>query len=337
MNKKIIITGGAGFIGSNVAKYYMDNGYKVIVFDNFSRPGVKHNIDWLKSCGDFIFIKGDVTNESDLKKVFEENKEINLIHHQAAQVAVTLSINDPKKDFESNALGTFNVLEAVKKYASNAVLIYSSTNKVYGNLNDLGTKEKDERYEFADEEYKKGINEDRNLDFHSPYGCSKGAADQYVRDYSRIYGLKTVVFRQSCIYGYRQIGLEDQGWVAWFLIQSILNRPVTLYGTGKQVRDVLFIDDLVNAYQLAEKNINKTAGKIYNMGGGYNNSLSLLEFVDLLEGITGKRLDYSFGDWIFIANTHKAKKDFGWDPKIDKEKGIEILFNWLSKNKKLFK
>ena len=340
---KILITGGAGFIGSNIAKNYIEKGDKVIIFDNLSRNRSQYNLNWLKEIGNFDFIKGDIDDKNQVNKLLENNKDIDILYHQAAQVAVVLSIKNPRKDFNSNALGTFNILEAVRKYTPGAIVIYPSTNKVYGELGELRMEEKNKRYEFTNKKYKGGINESHNLDFHSPYGCSKGAADQYVRDYARIFGLKTITFRQSCIYGYRQMGIEDQGWVAWFIIKLILGNPVTLFGTGKQVRDILFIDDLVNAYQMAIDNVNKTSGQIYNMGGGYKNSLSLLELIDLLEDISGNRLEYSFSNWrlgdqkIFITDTSRAQKDFGWEPKMSKREGIKKLYKWLKENRNIFK
>ncbi len=340
---KILITGGAGFIGSNLTKYHMDKNDEVIVLDNLSRPGVERNLNWLKANDDFEFIKEDVRRPEKIMNVFRNNKNINIVYHQAGQVAVTTSIKNPREDFEVNALGTFNILEAMRNFTPAAILIYSSTNKVYGNLSDIEIIESEKRYFFKDKNYEKGVSENRNLNFHSPYGCSKGAADQYVIDYSRLYGLKTIVFRQSCIYGYRQIGLEDQGWVAWFAIQSLFKRLITIYGTGKQVRDILFIDDLIAAYEQAIKNIDKTAGRAYNLGGGVPNSISLLELIDFLNEVSGSKTQYKFADWregdqkIFIADTSRSEQDFGWTPKINKEKGIRMLYEWLNDNQQLLK
>jgi len=256
-------------------------------------------------------------------------------------VAVTTSVQNPREDLEINTLGTINVLEAVRQAKRKPIILFSSTNKVYGAMEDIKIKEVNGRYQYQNLPH--GVNEDRILDFHSPYGCSKGAADQYVRDYARIYGLKTVVFRQSCIYGLHQFGIEDQGWVAWFIIASLLNKPLTIYGNGKQVRDVLFIDDLNMAYWLAIKNIKKTAGQIYNIGGGPKNQLSLLELISLLGNFFNKRIKYKFSQWrpgdqpVFVCDIRKAKKDFGWQPKVSPKEGIKRLIKWAKRNKSLFK
>lgn len=349
---KILITGGAGFIGCNTAKKFIERGDEVIIFDNLSRKGTQSNIDWLRENGKFEFIKGDIRNYEDVKKVFVKNKDINVVMHFAAQVAVTTSVLNPREDFEINALGTFNILEAIREVyctgkvgrnhiSNNApIVIYSSTNKVYGKMEHVEVIERNGRYEYKDLPY--GVSESKPLDFHSPYGCSKGAADQYVLDYSRIYGLKTVSFRQSCIYGYSQFGVEDQGWVAWFTIASILGKPITIYGDGKQVRDVLFIDDLVDAYIKAIENIDKINGKAYNIGGGPNNTMSLLELIAFLENLLGRKIVYSFDDWrpgdqlVFVCDVRRAKEDFGWEPKVSPQEGVLKLFDWVLENKKLF-
>lgn len=337
--KKILITGGAGFIGSNIGKYYLDEGIKVIIIDNLSRRGSDLNLKWLKTQGDFDFIKLDVRDYKALENTFRKLKDVDAIFHEAAQVAVTTSVSNPREDLEVNVLGTLNLLEATRHYLPKSILIYASTNKVYGALEDLKVVERKTRYEFKDKKFKKGISETYPLDFHSPYGCSKGSADQYVRDYARIYGLRTIVFRQSCIYGERQFGIEDQGWVAWFVIRLISGQSVTIYGTGKQVRDILFVDDLIKAYDLAIKNINISQGKIYNIGGGYNNSLSLLELIDLFKELFEKELNYSFSEWrpgdqkIFISDNSLLKNDLNWEPKINYKTGIKRLYRWISKNK----
>lgn len=341
MSRKILITGGAGFIGINAASHYLKKGYEVSIFDNFSRNGSSANIGWLKESNfeKLKIIKAEI--RSDLNKINEIVKNADIILHLAAQVAVTESVINPKEDFEVNALGTFNLLEAVRNSGHNPILIYSSTNKVYGELTDLRILEKKTRYAFENLEY--GVSEERCLDFHSPYGCSKGAADQYVRDYARIYNLKTIVFRQSCIYGPRQFGVEDQGWVAWFIIALIKNKNITIYGNGKQVRDLLYIDDLIEAYDLAIENIEKTRGQIYNIGGGYKNTMSVwLEFKPLLEKLFKRKINVNFSDWrpgdqsIFVSDIRKAKKDFGWEPKVRVEEGIKKLYDWVSKNKRFF-
>jgi CDP-paratose 2-epimerase len=258
----------------------------------------------------------------------------------AAQVAVTTSVTNPREDFEINALGTFNVLEAIRLSKADPILIFASTNKVYGGMEDVKIVEEDGRYAYRD--FREGIPEDRFLDFHSPYGCSKGAADQYVRDYARIYGLRTVTFRQSCIYGYRQFGIEDQGWVAWFTIQAVLDRPISIYGDGKQVRDMLFVDDLVQAYQMAIEAIETTNGKIYNLGGGPGNKMCLHDLIHSLEGLTNRKLRYTYDEWrpgdqpVFVCNVDKARREFGWKPSTSPEEGVRKLFDWVSKNTELF-
>lgn len=342
MARTIFITGGAGFIGSNLAAFYIKQGERVIVFDNLSRPGVQHNLDWLKTLGEFVFIKADIRDYQALTDAFTKYAPIDVVFHEASQTAVTTSVKDPREDFEVNAYGTFNVLEAIRNFAPDAAMVFASTNKVFGNLEEVPFATTDARHLFQDERYTRGITEQHNLDFHSPYGCSKGAADQYVRDYARIYGLKTVVFRQSCIYGYRQIGLEDQGWLAWFLIRAILDQPITIFGDGKQVRDVLFIDDLIRAYDLAVTNIDRTAGHVYNIGGGVDNTLSLLETMDMIREISGKTPQLSFADWrpgdqrIYISNIGKATDHLGWTPAVSVRSGLGNLHNWLLEHRHLY-
>lgn len=339
-NKKNLIIGGAGFIGSNLASYLLKKKESVTIFDNFSRQGTLSNSEWLRANHPQIkVIKRDI--RFDLDKLQREVESADIVFHLAAQVAVTSSVINPREDFEINALGTFNVLEAIRQLKNKPILIYASTNKVYGRMEDVEIVERDNRYQYKD--FPQGISEERPLDFHSPYGCSKGIGDQYVRDYARIYGLKTLVFRQSCIYGPRQFGIEDQGWVAWFTIASILDKPITIYGDGKQVRDVLYVDDLINAFELATLNIERTSGKVYNIGGGPQNTMSLLELISYLEKLLGRKIQYSFSDWrlgdqlIYVSNIQKAKEEFGWEPKTSKEKGVKILSEWVVRNKKLFK
>jgi len=336
----ILVTGGAGFIGCNIVKRHLEKKDKVVVLDNLSRIGTEKNLYWLKDIGKFSFIKGDIRNKELIEKIFRNNC-FDLVYHMAAQVAVTTSVINPREDFEINALGSLNLLESIRKTQSKSVLIFASTNKVYGALEDVKLKELDTRYEFKSGV--KSIAENTTLDFHSPYGCSKGAADQYIRDYSRIYGLKTIVFRQSCIYGKRQFGVEDQGWVAYFIIRSIFDKPITIYGTGKQVRDVLYIDDLLDAYELAYKRIERTSGQIYNIGGGEKNAISLLELIKLLEKKLDKKIRYKFDSWrpgdqkIFISNNTKLKRDLGWSPRIGISEGIDLLIDWVKSNKRLFR
>jgi CDP-paratose 2-epimerase len=337
IDMKVLVIGGAGFIGCQVAAHYLQKGNCVIVLDNFSRAGTLANVRWLedKNRKGLHIIPADIRLENQLLQ--ETIDQADIIFHMAAQVAVTTSITNPREDFEINVLGTINILEAIRKSSNNPILIFGSTNKVYGGLEDVGLREKEKRYELT--ELKNGINEEYPLDFHSPYGCSKGAADQYVRDYSRIYGLQTIVFRQSCIYGPRQFGIEDQGWVAHFAISALFDRPLTIYGNGKQLRDILEIKDLICAYEKAIEQIDITKGQIYNIGGGPNNQISLLELIDLLEGFLGKRPLYQFADWrpgdqkIFVSDISKARKDFSWEPKIDFSEGIKGLIEWIKGNR----
>jgi len=336
---KILITGGAGFIGCNSAKYFLSEGHEVVILDNFSRKGTESNLKWLQeSYSDVGVARIDVRDADAVRE--EGAKGDDVVLHLAGQVAVTTSVVDPREDFDINALGTFNVLEGCRLADKQPIVIYSSTNKVYGGMEDVETHEINGRYEYKD--LTNGVPENRLLDFHSPYGCSKGCADQYVRDYARIYGLKTVVCRQSCIYGYRQFGVEDQGWVAWFIIATVLGKDLTIYGDGKQVRDVLFIDDLVEAYDMCIKNIDKVAGQVYNIGGGPGNQMSLLELLAFLEKFTGKKIETAFDDWrpgdqpVFVCDIAKAKADFGWEPRTNVEEGVRKLYDWVSANSELF-
>jgi CDP-paratose 2-epimerase len=337
---KILITGGAGFIGSNIADRFLKKGNEVYIFDNLSRRGTAWNLKWLQhSYRKAKFIRGDVRKYSDLLNTFKKIK-FDIVFHFAAQVAVTASVVNPREDFEINALGTFNLLEAVRNTKQEPIILYSSTNKVYGGMTDIKITEKNGRYAY--DSLPNGIGEGRLLDFHSPYGCSKGTADQYVIDYGRIYNMQTVVFRQSCIYGYRQFGIEDQGWVAWFTIAAMLNKPITIYGDGKQVRDVLFIEDLADAYEAAINNIEKVRGQAFNIGGGPSNTMSLLELVAFLEKFFGKKIPLKFSDWrpgdqpVFVCDIKKARRVFGWEPKTGPEAGVELLYDWVKGNKKLF-
>ena len=329
---KVLVTGSAGFIGSHLAHHFLDEGATVIGIDNLSRIGGEFNLNTLKKRKNFIFQKIDVRSFDAIKDVFKQHRDLDLVIHQAAQVAVTTSVKDPRLDFETNALGTFNVLEATRLYAPEAFFEFASTNKVYGKMEDIEVVERHGRYEYG--ALPKGVSEDHCLDFHSPYGCSKGVADQYVHDYNRIYGLRTVVLRQSCIYGPRQFGVEDQGWVAWFAIASLLNRQVTIYGDGKQGRDLLWIDDLVNAYVKLYENADDVAGEIFNVGGGPNNVLSLLELVDLLkeDGVLGEMP--VFAEWrpgdqkIFVSNIEKISKAVQWEPSVSPREGVGNL-GWI--------
>lgn len=336
------ITGGAGFIGSNLAKQLLSKGAKVIVYDNLSRCGVEENLAWLQQSPNYknlTFIKGDLCN---FEKLSTAMNTVDRVYHLAGQVAVTTSVSNPRLDFEANALGTLNVLEAARHSRCNPIFLYSSTNKVYGEIENVEISEEQTRY--VAKNYPYGISETQSLDFHSPYGCSKGAGDQYVRDYSRIYGLRTIVLRQSCIYGYRQFGIEDQGWLAWFMIAIMQNRPITIFGNGKQVRDVLFIEDLLNAYELAIQSIDITSGQIYNIGGGPQNTISVWhEFGSLLEELFQCAIPVQHADWrpgdqhVYISDIRKAYADFSWKPQICVKEGVKRLHTWLCKNRHMFR
>ena len=333
--KTILITGGCGFIGTNAAEYYLKKGFKVVVFDNLSRVGAKENLKYLKTKKGMVFIKGDIRNSRQIESAFKKYKP-DYVLHLAAQVTMVTSVQKPREDFEVNALGTFNVLEALRKEAPEAALLYTSTNKVYGEMRDLETTEKEKRYEYSNF---KGIDENRPLDFHGPYGCSKGTGDQYTIDWARIYGLKTVVFRQSGIYGPHQFGIEEQGWLAWFVNALLFDKPVTIYGDGKQVRDVLYVDDVLEAYDKALMNINETRGKAFNIGGGNDYSLSIWELFEILEKLSDKKFKYNFGDWrpgdqkAYISDITKAKNSFDWSPKVSPKEGVEKLYAWIDQNK----
>ncbi len=309
---------------------------KVVVIDNLFRKGSSANLNWLRSQGNIEFLKVDITRFPSLLQAMKKHKDVDLVLHLAAQVAVTTSVLDPRSDFEMNAFGTFNVLESLRHFNLKPVVVYSSTNKVYGGL-ELPLKEKALRYQYREQVH--GLDEETLLDFHSPYGCSKGAADQYVRDYHRIYGIPTVVFRQSCIYGTRQFGVEDQGWIAHFIISLILGRPITIYGDGKQVRDALYVQDLVELYHAAYHHKNKVQGDVYNIGGGHQFTLSLLEFLKILEDKMSIKIRHKWGPWrpgdqkVYISDIRKIKKHIGWQPKVSPEAGIEKLIDWVVQEK----
>jgi len=339
--KNILITGGAGFIGSNYARRLIGRGENITIYDNLSRAGAQRNLAQLnEELGkqNFQFIQGDIRDAEMVMKAVR-NKDI--IVHLAAQVAVTSSVEDPGNDFQINAGGTFNILEAARVVGNQPIIIYASTNKVYGSLEDLRIREEETRYRLDD--FPLGINEKHQLDFHSPYGCSKGCGDQYTRDYYRIYQIPTVVFRQSCIYGIHQFGVEDQGWVAWFLIALKKNIPLTIFGDGKQVRDLLYIEDLLDIYDLTIERINISAGEIYNVGGGVNQSISVwYEFSKILKNILGKEIRVEFGDWrpgdqkVYISDISKIQKDMQWTPKVPISEGTGKLFQWICENEAIF-
>jgi CDP-paratose 2-epimerase len=338
---KWLITGGAGFIGCNAAQRLMAEGHEVVVFDNLSRKGTSGNLEWLREQGPVTFVKGDVREAEAIASAVRAHRDADVVLHLAAQVAVTTSVTDPRTDFEINALGTFNVCEAVRREAPEAILLNASTNKVYGHMPEVPVVQRGRCYAYAD--LPDGVPETQPLDFHSPYGCSKGTADQYVRDYARIYSLRTVNFRQSCIYGTRQFGVEDQGWVAWFTIASTLERPITVYGDGRQVRDILWVEDLVECYLRAVARIEKTQGACYNVGGGRHNVLSLLELISYLEELIGRKIPVTYADWrpgdqrVFVADVRKAGQELGWAPATTKYDGIRKLATWVQANRGLFK
>ena len=287
------------------------------------------------------FVWADIRDAHAMHAILDRHADADAVLHLAAQVAVTTSVADPRTDFEINALGTLNVLEAVRTAAEGRpAVLYSSTNKVYGNLEHVRVVERDGRYAYEDAPL--GVSEDEPIDFHSPYGCSKGAADQYVRDYARIYGLKTVAFRQSCIYGTRQFGVEDQGWIAWFCIAALTGQPFTIYGDGKQIRDALWVDDLVDAYERALERIDTVAGEVFNIGGGPALILSLNELVKMLGRALGREFDPPYADWrpgdqrVFVADTGKAQRMLGWAAKVAPDEGVEKLIDWVRENQALF-
>ena len=331
-----LITGGAGFVGTNLAHRLVLSGRHVVVFDNLSRQGVSENLDWLaqQHPGRVTAIVGDVRDERAVRAAVARADEV---YHLAAQVAVTTSLDDPLRDFEVNARGTLNVLEAVRANRRPTPLIYTSTNKVYGALHDITLEGSGGRYMPADTQIRAlGVSERRELDFHSPYGCSKGCADQYVLDYARTFGLQTVVFRMSCIYGPHQRGNEDQGWVAHFLIRALDNEPVTVFGDGLQVRDVLYIDDLVTAFQLAMQNIARLSGQAFNIGGGPTNTLSLLELIAWLEqhceaSPNIRHAAARVGDQkYYVSDTTRFCSATGWHPRVSTAEGLQLLRSWLS-------
>jgi CDP-paratose 2-epimerase len=342
---KSLVTGGAGFVGCNLAASLLRCGESVVVLDSLVRLGSERNLDWLESMGTRGQLRVLEADVRDFEAVGHAVRDVDVVFHLAGQVAVTSSVEDPRSDFEVNALGTVNVLEAARAGRSRPIVVFASTNKVYGAMEDVAVVEKRRRYEYRDLHW--GVPESQPLDFHSPYGCSKGAADQYVRDYGRIYGIPTVVFRMSCTYGPRQFGNEDQGWVAHFMISTAQRRPITIYGDGKQVRDILFVDDLVRAFRLAAERIDVTAGEVYNIGGGPGNTVSVwAEFGEVLaelceSGNGDGRVPVSFRAWragdqpCYVSDIRKAARDLGWAPAISKEAGLERLWAWVHSNSDL--
>ena len=343
---KILITGGCGFLGSNLASNFIKNNSQVFIIDSLERKGSSDNLDWLKSKANnqqLIFDRFDIINTKMVDSFFDDYGPFDFICHVAGQVAMTTSINNPRKDFETNVLGTFNILEATRKFSPKALFAYSSTNKVYGDLDWITNIEDEKRYKL--DNFEKGFSENIPLDFRTPYGCSKGSADQYVKDWAKVYGMRTVIFRHSSIYGGRQFASINQGWIGWFCIKALEQRlaiekkqniiPFTISGTGKQVRDVLHSQDLVDLYNCAFKFKGDLKGEIFNIGGGYENSLSLLELLDFLkEELSLRELKYTrierrtSDQDCFIADISKAKTIFDWSPKVSYKDGIRRMIEW---------
>jgi CDP-paratose 2-epimerase len=333
--RPVLITGGAGFIGTNLAHRLLSEGRPVLLFDNLSRAGVEKNLEWLvKTHGGLVRIEvADVRQPEALRKVVRRAAQV---FHFAAQVAVTTSLAEPVFDFEVNARGTLNLLEAVRGCAGPPPLVFTSTNKVYGALDDVRLLKRDDRYQPENHEIReRGVGEWRGVEFHSPYGCSKGAADQYVLDYARTFRLPAVVFRMSCIYGPHQFGTEDQGWVAHFLIRAIEGEPITLYGDGMQVRDILFVEDLVNAFQAAQSNMARISGQAFNIGGGPSNAISLLELLDMICELRDESCAVNFSEWrhadqrYYVSDTRTFQAATGWKPRVGVREGVERLYRWL--------
>ncbi|MEI6321699.1 MAG: NAD-dependent epimerase/dehydratase family protein [bacterium] len=336
--KKYLITGGCGFVGSNIAARLLNQGQKVVLFDNLSRTGSQDNLTWLQSFGEPFFYQGDTSDDVHISQVIKTEKP-EVIFHLAGQVAMTTSVANPMRDFKTNVEGSVNLLEAVRFHSPDTVLLYSSSNKVYGALAGVRLVERELRYEAPD--FPEGIAEDAPLDFRTPYGCSKGAADQYFLEYARTYGLKTAVFRHSTIYGGRQHSTYDQGWVGWFCRQALdqqknpATSPFTISGDGKQVRDLLYVDDAVECYLAAAEKIDKIAGQPFNIGGGAENSSSLLELFDLLERKLGIRLNYVRREWrhedqrFFVADNARMRSSTGWSPIVSREAGVARILEWV--------
>lgn len=335
MSGVTLITGGCGFVGTNLADRLLRSGRRVRVFDNLSRAGVEKNLRWLQAQHP-RGLEVEVADIRDQDRLHEAVRGVDSVFHFAAQVAVTTSLEDPESDFEINARGTLNLLQAIRRAPNPPFLLFTSTNKVYGGLEDVRLRLNDSRYEPVTAETRsRGIGEDRRLDFHSPYGCSKGAADQYVVDYARSYNLPAAVFRMSCIYGPHQFGTEDQGWVAHFLIRALEGQPITLYGDGKQVRDVLFVEDLVEAFLLAEQHQDRLSGRAFNIGGGPENTTSLLELVQAIGRLHGRRPRVRFDDWrpgdqrYYVSDTRLFSRETGWKASVPVQAGVTRLYEWL--------
>lgn len=335
---KILINGGCGFLGSNLASYGIENNYEITVFDNLSRLGSDRNKDWLHTLGNFTFIHGDTRNKNDVENVIREGN-FDAVFHLAGQVTMTKSITDPYKDFEINALGAMNLLDSIRKYSPQTAVFFSSTNKVYGDLENYTYEETPTRY--ICREFPNGFDESIPLDFRSPYGCSKGSADQYMLDFSRIYGLKTIVFRHSSMYGSRQFASYDQGWVGWFVQKAIEKyqnpncRPFTISGNGKQVRDLLQAQDMIALYYTALDHTDKVCGQAYNIGGTIEQSLSLLELFAMLNDMLGITMEYTqlpprqSDQKVFVADIAKIQSKIDWRPKVSAVEGVTKMVEWV--------
>ena len=337
MTARTLVTGGAGFIGTNMAAKLLDEGHEVVVLDDLSRGGVRRNLRWLRETyrDGLRVVEGDIRDAEVVRDALAGVEEV---FHFAAQVAVTTSVTDPRHDFGVNLLGTLTLLEELRRLADPPPLLFTSTNKVYGHLEDVALAQRGGRYEPSDKGYRThGISEARPLQFASPYGCSKGGADQYVLDYATSYDLPTVVFRMSCIYGPHQQGNEDQGWVAHFVKQALAGQPITIYGDGRQVRDVLYVDDLLQAMVLALADIDRLQGRAFNMGGGPQSTVSLLELLDLIGTLTGREPEVDFGDWRigdqrwYVSDTRSFAEVTGWAPQVEAADGIAHLHDWLQR------
>lgn len=335
---KILINGGCGFLGSNLASYGIENGYDITVLDNLSRLGASSNLEWLKTLGNFTYIHGDTRNKNDVETVIK-NGQYDAVFHLAGQVAMTTSIENPYKDFEINTMGAVNVLDSIRKYSPQTAIFFSSTNKVYGDLEQYTYKETEKRY--ICEEFPDGFDESVPLDFRSPYGCSKGAADQYMLDYNRIFGVKATVFRHSSMYGSRQFATYDQGWVGWFVEKAIEKYknpdcdPFTISGNGKQVRDILHAKDMINLYYTALEHTDEVCGQAYNIGGTMEQSLSLLELFDMLNEMLDIKMEYvklpvrQSDQKVFVADTKKIQNRIGWKPQVSAHEGVEAMLEWV--------
>jgi CDP-paratose 2-epimerase len=338
MDKQALVTGGCGFVGSNVAARLRRDGWKVTLLDNLSRAGAPENLRWLLADGGMEFVQAD-TRDAGVVDDIVGRAMPTAIFHLAGQVAMTTSMADPRRDFETNVIGSINVLESVRKRKLNTAIVYASSNKVYGELKRVTLVEDSLRYRAP--ELPEGIDENEPLDFQTPYGCSKGAADQYMLDYARVYGLNTVVFRHSTIFGGRQFATFDQGWVGWFCAQALAVREnpgakaFTISGNGKQVRDLLFVDDAVDCYLAAAQRAESIRGQAFNIGGGMRNSCSLLELFEILEKRLNVRLNYDRLPWrhsdqrFFVANCAKARGLLDWEPKLSREEGIGLMLRWV--------